>query len=94
VGNAFASRSEREKGHRLGWFSNRFLWIGIGVEILLILLLIYFPPLGIAFQHEPLPAFFWIGLFLYGPILYSLERARKILARKLEAFRIDQEHTL
>jgi magnesium-transporting ATPase (P-type) len=90
VGNAFASRSEREKGHRLGWFSNRFLWIGIGAEILLILLLIYVPPLARAFQHVPLPPFYWAGLVLYGPALYVLERARKNIFERIDRLKLER----
>lgn len=77
IGNAFACRSEREKGHHLGWFSNRFLWIGIAAELVMILVIIYYPPLARIFDHLPLPPVFWVGLILYAPILYSLDRLRK-----------------
>ncbi len=92
IGNAFACRSETEKGHRLGWFSNSLLWVGIGVEVLLILALIYFQPLAKVFQHVALPPYLWAGLLLYGPVLYVLERTRKNIARRLDTLRTNQKH--
>jgi Ca2+-transporting ATPase len=58
VGNAFATRSEINRSRSLGWWSNRFLLVGVGVEIGLIILLIYLPPLAYIFQHAPLPPIF------------------------------------
>ncbi|MCX7682901.1 MAG: cation-transporting P-type ATPase, partial [Anaerolineae bacterium] len=54
------------------WIRNRALRVGIAVEILLILLLIYFPPLAVLFEHQPLPWWWWGGLILYAPALYGL----------------------
>jgi magnesium-transporting ATPase (P-type) len=58
VGNAFATRSEINRSRSLGWWSNRFLLVGVGVEIGLIILLIYLSPLAYIFQHAPLPPIF------------------------------------
>ena len=82
VGNAFAARSETHRGRSLGWLSNRFLLAGVGVEIGLIMLLIYFHPLAGVFQHAPLPPIFWLWLGFYPVILYSLEWIRKRIVRK------------
>ena len=87
VGNAYACRSEKEKGHRLGWLSNPFLLLGIAAEILIIIVLIYFPPLARLFQHVPLPPIFWAGLALYALIIYSLDRLRKEVVWRLERAR-------
>jgi magnesium-transporting ATPase (P-type) len=87
VGNAFACRSEKEKGHRLGWLSNPLLLLGIAAEILIILSLVYFPPLAILFQHVPLPPVFWVGLLLFALIIYSLDRVRKEVVWRLERAR-------
>jgi Ca2+-transporting ATPase len=77
VGNAFASRSEDHRGRSLGWLSNRFLVIGVGAEIGLIISLIYLHPLARVFQHVPLPPILWLWLSLYPVVLYNLERVRK-----------------
>ncbi|MDX9992493.1 MAG: cation-transporting P-type ATPase [Anaerolineales bacterium] len=82
VGNAFACRSEINRNSKLGWASNRFLLFGILAEIVSIFLLVYFPPLADAFEHQAIPARFWIGLSSFGLILYSLEWIRKQAARR------------
>jgi sodium/potassium-transporting ATPase subunit alpha len=84
VGNAFAVRSESNRGRSLGWFSNRFLWIGVGIEISLILILIYFRPLAETFQHHPFPSIFWIWLVFYPLVLYGLEWLRKLFSWKMK----------
>lgn len=81
IGNAFACRSETNRNSRLGWASNRFLLLAIVLEVVSILLLIYFPPLADAFEHQAIPAKFWLGLALFGLVLYTLEWIRKQAAR-------------
>jgi P-type Ca2+ transporter type 2C len=85
VGNAFACRTERNRGRELGWFSNPFLFLGIGVEIAIILSLIYIPFLYRIFEHIPLPPYYWILLSLFAPIIYSLDWIRKQLLRQRQA---------
>jgi len=87
IGNAFACRSEKEKGHHLGWFSNPMLWLGIGVEVALMLLLVYIHPLAGIFQLEPLPLIYWVGLISYGLVLYALDRIRKEIVWAIEKAR-------
>lgn len=84
VGNAFACRAEKARGRRLGWLSNRFLLLGVFVEIVIILVLIYFPPLAEIFRHVPLPPVFWLALSFYPLILYGLEWLRKAAVRRFE----------
>ncbi len=83
IGNALTCRREKVGVHRLGWFSNRFLWAGIGVELAIIVALIYLPPLAAILDHAPVPAVYWLGLLLYAPALYVLDRLYKeIVARR------------
>jgi Ca2+-transporting ATPase len=82
IGNAFACRTERDPVHRMGWLSNRFLLAGIAVEVLLILALIYWPPLAGLFEHTPLPPHFWLGLLVYPAVMYLLEWLRKVMQRR------------
>jgi len=85
VGNAFAVRSEIHRGRSLGWLSNPYLFSSVGVEIGLIILLIYFHPLAAIFRHVPLPAVFWVWLGMYPLVLYCLDWIRKgIIRRRLE----------
>jgi len=81
IGNAFTCRTEKEAVHRLGWFSNPFLLVGAAVEFALILVLIYFRPLAVLFEHVPLPGIYWVVLGLYAPVLYLFDRTRKVIAR-------------
>ena len=83
VGNAFACRTEVNRGRTLGWTSNRFLLIGVVAEILLMIILIYFPPFTTALNLVPLPLVSWLWLIPYGLILYSLDRIRKSLRRSM-----------
>jgi potassium/sodium efflux P-type ATPase len=85
AGNAFACRTEKERVRHLGIFSNRLLLWGILIEVLIALALIYIPPLARLFEHIPLPALAWVGLSLYGPILFMLEWTRKRIVRRMEA---------
>lgn len=82
VGNAFASRSVTSRGRHLGWFSNPYLWLGILVEILGILALIYIPWLAKVFDHTPLPTIYWLGLGAYPFILYGLDWCLKVIFRR------------
>jgi len=83
VGNAFACRTERDRGRSLGWFSNRFLLLSIAIEVLLALILIYYPPLAQIFGLAPLPLIYWLGLGLFAPALYGFDRVRKSITRRL-----------
>lgn len=81
VGNAFACRTERNRGRSLGWLGNRSLLLGIGAEMVILLGLIYFPPLARLFEHRPLPPILWLGLCLYPLVIYSLDWIRKWVLR-------------
>jgi magnesium-transporting ATPase (P-type) len=82
IGNVFTCRTETERVHHLGWFSNRFLWLAVAVEVLLILSFVYVPPLAEVFNHMPLPPFYWAGLVLFAPVVYGLDRIRKSISRR------------
>ena len=78
VGNAFASRTERLRGRALGWLSNPGLLGSVMIELLLVVVLVYYPPFAQAFDHVALPAIFWLGLGLFAPTLYGLDWLRKM----------------
>ncbi len=84
VGNAFACRAETNRGRSLGWTSNIYLLIGVIVEVLLLLIVIYFPPVARWFEFYPLPAIFWLWLAPYPLVLYVAEWIRKAVVRKLQ----------
>jgi Ca2+-transporting ATPase len=81
IGNAFACRTETAHNTEMGWFSNKYLWAGIGAELLIIILLIYVPFLAGVFNHVQIPLYYWPGLLIYAVIIYSLEWLRKAFVR-------------
>ena len=76
-GNVFACRSERRSIFRLGFFSNRLIWFGIAVEWVLILSIIYFPPLQKVFATAPLSPLQWSMLILCPPLILMADELRK-----------------
>jgi Ca2+-transporting ATPase len=86
VGNAFACRTERNRGRFLGWLSNPTLLRGIFIELVILLGLIYVKPLAGLFGHIAMPPVFWIGLIFFPLIIYSLDWIRKMLLRLRERF--------
>ncbi|MBK9782372.1 MAG: cation-transporting P-type ATPase [Anaerolineales bacterium] len=84
IGNALACRSDRTRSSALGWLSNKYLWIGILIELLGIISIIYIPFFADIFNHAPLSAWMWFGLALNAIILYSVEWIRKAIVRGLK----------
>jgi magnesium-transporting ATPase (P-type) len=87
VGNAFACRTFKARNVQMGWGSNRWLLLGIVIELIVIAALIYVPPLSAAFEHVALPVQYWGILLLYAPALYTLEWLRKAVNRQIEKIR-------
>ena len=90
IGNAFACRTtSRAHNTQMGWGSNQTLLGGIALSLLLIIGLVYIPPLASAFNNQVFPFILWPVLLLYAPVLYTLEWFRKALLRWTEK---KQEH--
>ncbi len=77
VGNVFACRSERAPALAIGFFSNSLIWLGIGAEWLLILLIISVPFLQEVFAVAPLAPWQWLLLLLCPPLVFLPEELRK-----------------
>jgi Ca2+-transporting ATPase len=76
-GNVFACRSERVSIFKLGFFSNRLIWLGIATEWMMILSIIYLPPLEKIFATAPLATWQWWLLLICPPLLLAAEELRK-----------------
>ncbi|MBW4591190.1 cation-transporting P-type ATPase [Aetokthonos hydrillicola Thurmond2011] len=76
-GNVFACRSERMSIFRLGFFSNPLIWLGIAVEWVLILSIIYVPSLQKIFGSAPLSLVQWSLLILCPPLILMADEVRK-----------------
>ncbi|GAC1460145.1 MAG: cation-transporting P-type ATPase [Chamaesiphon sp.] len=81
-GNVFACRAERLSIFRLGFFSNRLIWIGIAVEWALILSIIYVPALQNIFATAPLFPVQWLALLICPPLVLIADELRKKIVRK------------
>ena len=86
VGNAFACRTERHRGRILGWLSNPTLLRGIIIEIAILLVLVYVPPLAKIFGQVAIPPLIWVGLVLFPVIIYGMDWIRKMTIRIREQF--------
>ncbi|HBE57269.1 MAG TPA: HAD family hydrolase, partial [Cyanobacteria bacterium UBA11149] len=78
-GNVFACRSERVSIFKLGFFSNRLIWLGIAVEWILIISIIYIPPLQTIFSTAALSGWQWLALLIFPPLLLGAEEVRKTI---------------
>ena len=65
--NAFACRSTTDWPGALGWTTNRLLLIGVAVELLLLLLFLYLPPLAAFLNQAPPTALGWLVAALAVP---------------------------
>ncbi len=81
VANVFACRSERVSAFRLGFLSNPFILLGIGVELTLLAVLIYTPFGHFILGTAPLPFWIWPPLLLGALGLLLAEEFRKRLIR-------------
>jgi sodium/potassium-transporting ATPase subunit alpha len=82
IGNVFACRSSKESMFSIGFFSNRLIFIGIMVEVLLQLFIVYHPFGHKIFQTAPLSFDVWIILIPFSIILLAAEEMRKAYARR------------
>jgi sodium/potassium-transporting ATPase subunit alpha len=83
IANVFACRSERLSVFTLGWFSNRWILVGVAVEVAILLIIVYTPLGHMVFQTGPLP------MWVYGPLiagaifLVLAEELRKLVAGRM-----------
>jgi P-type Ca2+ transporter type 2C len=94
VGNVLACRSERMRSSSFGWLSNKYLWLGIIIELLGIIGMIYIPFLADIFKHVPLPIWMWVGLAIYAPVIYTVEWIRKLINRSIRKYRMEKSSAL
>jgi potassium/sodium efflux P-type ATPase len=84
IGNVFAQRTERTSVFRIGLFSNRLVWVGIAVEVTLIVLIVYVPFLQGIFGTAAFPSGNWLFLLAWTPALLLADELRKALLRRQE----------
>jgi magnesium-transporting ATPase (P-type) len=89
VANGLECRSVRNSISKIGFFTNKYIFVGIASEILLILSFAYIP----FFQHflgtGPLEPMHWLLFVPFAIIIFGVEEIRKGLARLLKRKSID-----
>ncbi len=82
IGNVFACRSSRESIFSLGFFSNRLIFGGILVELILQLFIVYHPLGNKFFGTAPLAFHIWLVLIPFSFGLLAAEELRKVYVRR------------
>jgi sodium/potassium-transporting ATPase subunit alpha len=83
VANVFACRSLRESVFTIGWTTNRLIFLGIAVELMLQLFIVYHPWGHLIFGTAPLPAAVWLALLPFAAALLAAEEMRKFAVRRI-----------
>jgi sodium/potassium-transporting ATPase subunit alpha len=81
--NVFACRSFRESVFRIGFFSNKLIFIGIAFEILLQVFIVYHPLGNRIFATAPISANIWLILIPFAILLFTAEETRKLFRAKI-----------
>ncbi|MDI6791199.1 MAG: HAD-IC family P-type ATPase, partial [Thermodesulfobacteriota bacterium] len=83
--NIFACRSFRESVFRIGFFSNKLIFVGIASELVLQLFIVYHPWGNKIFSTYPISINIWLALIPFAFILFAAEELRKIMASRRKA---------
>ena len=81
IGNVLAQRTERSSIFEIGLFSNRFIWVGIASELIVICLIVYVPFFQQVFGTAAFPPEYWLFLLAWAPVLLIAEECRKGIVR-------------
>lgn len=87
IGNLFAHRTERVSILSLGrrrLLGNRLVWLGIGAELVLVVLLVYAPFANEVFGTAPFAPVYWLFLVAWVPALLVADELRKAVLRRRE----------
>jgi len=82
IGNLFTQRSESLSCFRVGFTTNRMVWIGVASELVLVSLIIYLPGLRPVFGVAPFPLENWLFLLACAPLLLLVDEVRKAVVRR------------
>ncbi len=83
IANVFACRSFRESVFKIGFFSNKLIFIGIAFELALQLFIVYHPWGNKIFSTYPIPLNVWLVLIPFAILLFVAEELRKTITRRL-----------
>jgi len=82
IGAVYNCRTEKQSVFKVGLFKNKQVNLGIIIEIVIILCLIYLPPLQSIFHTTALNISDWALLCAWPPLILFIEEIRKAIARR------------
>ncbi len=82
IGAVFNCRTEKQSVFSVGILKNRQVNIGILCEIIIIIVLVYLPPLQSVFHTSALDWKDWLFLLIWPPFVLFMEEARKAWLRR------------
>lgn len=77
IGYLFNCRSLRGSVRSVGFFTNRWIWVGIALVVVLQLAFTYTPFMNVIFQTAPIPLIGWLPIVALTPVTYALVGALK-----------------
>jgi len=82
IANVFISRTRRQSLFRTGLFSNKFLWLGVFVEVMGLGMIVYLPQTQAFFGTQPLNGFELMLGLPFAIFIFFFDEIRKLLLRK------------
>ncbi|HWT76257.1 MAG TPA: cation-transporting P-type ATPase [Mobilitalea sp.] len=82
IGAVFNCRTQKQSVFKVGIFANKQVNIGILCEILIIVTLVFLPPLQSVFHTSALGIKDWLLLCAWPPVILLIEEGRKFLLRR------------
>lgn len=83
IGNGLSCRSARGSLFEIGWWSNPYYWMGVAVEVLLLMGLIFVAPLASIFKTAVFDAHYWWGIVCVPVIVLTAEEIRKWVIKRI-----------
>ena len=88
IANGLQCRSMRNSVFRIGFFKNKYIFLGIATELLLIFAFAYVPFFQDFLRTGPLEPEHWLLILPFAILIFVVEEIRKGLARWLEKKRL------
>ena len=82
MGNLLGSQTSRTSVFEVGMFKNKWILRGIAFSVVVLLAIIYLPPLQGIFGTTPLGLYEWLYLLTFVPIMFLADEVRKYFVRR------------
>ena len=83
LGTLFATRTNVRSAFSVSPLRNRWLLVAVLAEIMMLLAVVYIPPLQALFSTGPLAPLDWLYIYSFFPAIILLEEARKLVLRRI-----------